>query len=461
MTKTAPATTPFTQAWDACYDNARAVIADNARPVAAHTRRNWFDTVAAIAAGVGERCTRAAQQASLAGGHPALSPVDAAMVLGTASHALDYDDVCMLATCHPSAPPVAALLALLPMLPADQTAPTWHDILAAYLVGTETTLRLGDWLGFPHYALGFHATSTLGSVGAAAACSHALGLTRAQAHTALSIAASSACGLRANFGTDVKPMHVGFAAQAAVRAVLLAQAGADASDDVWGPAGFYRAFNGGQDMPPLPWEPQGPTAMEVPGFEFKHFPSCYMTHRLIAGVLAIRARQAAHVGEAVRIEIEVPRNGTSALKHPQPQTGLQGKFSGPYCAMAAWVDGDVGLAQFTDAAVLRSDLQARLADVQLRERNDASEKLESAPVNVVVQGVGWSDQIVVDWAPGSLADPIGREELFGKWRDCAAHGGVAGDEAPVAALLDAPLSAPAVGLLLPLRVLLLEAIAAR
>ncbi len=110
---------------------------------------------------------------------------------------------------------IAALLALLPMLSAQKTGPTWHDILAAYLVGTETTLRLGDWLGFPHYALGFHASSTLGTVGAAAACAHVLGLSRAQAHTALSIAASSACGLRANFGTDVKPMHVGFAASAA------------------------------------------------------------------------------------------------------------------------------------------------------------------------------------------------------------------------------------------------------
>ena len=256
-------------------------------------------------------------------------------------------------------------------------------------------------------------------------------------------------------------MHVGFAASAALRAVLLAQAGADASDDVWGPAGFYRAFNGGQDMPPLPWQAQGPTALELPGFELKRFPSCYMTHRLVAGVLAIRARQTAHVGERVRIEIEVPRNGTSALKHPRPSTGLQGKFSGPYCAMAAWVDGGVGLAQFSNAAVLRSDLQARLADVQLRERDDASEKLESAPVNVEVQGEGWSDGIVVDWAPGSLADPMDREELFGKWRDCAAHGGVAGDVALLAALLEAPLNASAASLLAPLRRLLLGAIAAR
>jgi 2-methylcitrate dehydratase PrpD len=150
----------------------------------------------------------------------------------------------MLATCHPSAPPIAALLALLPVLRQQRADLRWGDILRAYIVGTETTLRLGQWLGFPHYALGFHATSTLGTVGAAAACAHALRLPLAQAHAALSIAASSACGLRANFGTDVKPLHVGFAAAAAVRAVLLASAGAAASDDVWARDSCWRSTAG-------------------------------------------------------------------------------------------------------------------------------------------------------------------------------------------------------------------------
>ena len=460
----APQLTPdmhgFTGVWDQCYAGAHAIVGDRSRDVLHHARRNWLDTAAAMAAGVSERSTRAAYRACLVGATGDLHPWDAALVLGTASHALDYDDVCMLATCHPSAPPVAALLALVPQLQVRRPELTWHDILAAYLVGTETTLRLGDWLGFRHYALGFHATSTLGTVGAAATCAHALGLTRAQAHVALSIAASSACGLRANFGTDVKPLHVGFAAAGAVRAVLLAQAGADASDDVWGSAGFFQAFNGAHEMPALPWIPGEPSAMEVPGFEHKRFPSCYMTHRLIAGVLAIRKRQQAHVAERVRIDIEVPRNGTSALKYPNPVNGLQGKFSGQYCAAAAWTDGEVVLASFADQAVLRAELREMLQSVHLHERPEAGERLDSAPVKVVVQGDGWTDAITVDWAPGSLGDPMSRDELIGKWRDCATHGGIDSIESVVAPLLDAPLQTNASTLLLPLRTLFCDAIAA-
>ena len=427
----------FLQAWNPCYQRGHRAFSDAAL---AQARRSWFDTLAALAGGLSEPCVGAALQASAASGAPGLAAGDSALVLGTATHALDYDDVCMLATCHPSAPPVAALLALPPALLRGLT---WGDLLAAYLVGTETTLRLGQWLGFRHYALGFHATATLGAIGAAAACAHALRLPLAPAHAALSIAASSAGGLRANFGTDVKPLHVGLAASAGLRAALLARAGATASNDVWRDAGFFHAFNGGQALVPLAWRSDQTLAIETPGFEHKRFPSCYMTHRMIAGILAIRARHPT-AAQALRIEVEVPKNGLAALKHPSPSTGLEAKFSGQYCAAAAWIDHQVRLASFTDDAVQRAALREQMAQVVLRERAEAGEQLDTAPVTVTVHGPDWSDSQRVDWAPGSQADPMTREQLLAKWDDCAAHGGVPSSETQALGLLDAPLeSAPA------------------
>lgn len=446
----------FLVAWDSCYQRASSAIPDG---VMERVRRSWFDTLATIAGGVSESSTQAAWRACTADGSEGLHPWDVALLLGTASHALDYDDVCMLATCHPSAPPIAALLALLPILQKQHGGLRLGDILAAYLVGTETTLRLGRWLGFRHYALGFHATATLGAIGAAAACAHALKLPLAHAHAALSIAASSSGGLRANFGSDVKPLHVGFAASAAVRAALLAQAGAGASDDVWEGDGFFHAFTGGLPVVALDWVADTPWAIDLPGFEHKRFPSCYMTHRLIAGILGIRSRQpVAAVSQPVEIEIDVPRNGLAALKYPEPSTGLQGKFSGPYCAASAWIDGQVALASFTDFAVQRPDAQMQMKRVTLRERADASEDLQTAPVNVTVRGNGWSDTLAVDWAPGSTADPMQRAELQGKWRDCARHGGMHPDDALALHLLDASLDTEACALLMPLSEIMTRAI---
>jgi 2-methylcitrate dehydratase PrpD len=446
----------FLALFDGAWQRAAAEKRDS---VTAEIRRNWFDTLAATAGGVAANCTQAALEASLAGGSDALRPADVALVLGTASHALDYDDVCMIATCHPSAPPVAALLGLLPVLEQHRPGLQLQDIFAAYLLGTEATLRLGQWLGFRHYSLGFHATDTLGVVGAAASCAHALGLPREQAHAALAIAASSAGGLRANFGTDTKPLHVGFAAAAAIRAVLLAKSGAQASDDVWGPAGFFHAFNGGAPMEPLPWTANMDWAIDQPGFELKRFPSCYLTHRLIAGTLKLRERRtAAERAGPVRIEIEVPKNGLSALKYPQPANGLQAKFSGPYCAAAAWYDGKVELASFADSAIPRPAVQALMRRTSLIERGTDGEALESAPVHLTLRGEGWIDTITVDWAPGSAADPMTRDQQRSKWRDCASQGGMDADDAQALRLLDAPLHTPASDLLRPLRQSLLAAI---
>jgi 2-methylcitrate dehydratase PrpD len=451
----------FLSAWSAC---AAAATRDALSPAAMlQARRSWVDTAAAMLGGTRERGTTSVVRACLAvdAGQP-LRPWDDALVLGTAAHALDYDDVCMLATCHPSAPVVAALLALLPVVETSRPALRFDQMLGAYLVGTETMLRLGEWLGFRHYALGFHATGTLGVVGAAAACAHALDLPETQARAALAIAASSAGGLRANFGTDTKPLHVGLAASAAVRAVLLARAGANASDDVWGEQGFALAFGGGVPPAGPVWRAGGPWAIESPGFEHKRFPSCYLTHRLVAGLLRLREGHGGHEGHEAgqgepswSIDVELPKNGLAALKYTSPTTGLQGKFSGEYCAAAAWHDGSLGLGSFTDQAVRRPAVRALMERVTLRERDGVDERLDHAPVRVRVRRGRTEESVVVDWAPGSLADPMSAHDLKAKWRDCACHAGVDAGTAVADALFDAFADRPASGVFGPLRSLLL------
>lgn len=412
-----------------------------------HARRAWLDTLACMVGGAGEPAARAAARAADTAGAE-----HRALVLGTASHALDYDDVCMLATCHPSAPVVSALLAGIDHAPEEIAL---ADLLAAHLVGTETMLRLGAWLGFGHYALGFHATGTLGAVGAAAACAHLLRLPLAQWHAALSIAASSACGLRANFGTDTKPLHVGFAASSALRAVALARAGATASDDAL--AAFAHAFTGGARLDPPLRDASTPWAVMAPGFETKRYPSCYLTHRMIAGIQRLRERRPPPTDDApVSIDVLFPPGGTAPLKHPQPRTGLQAKFSAPYCAAVAWMDGHVGLGSFSDAAVQRPALRPQMARIRVKERTGPHEPLETAPVQVTITGCGWSDTMAVDWAPGSPQDPVTDEGLLTKWQDCATHGQITVPPAVAAGWLAADLGQPMDSWLYSLRKAILE-----
>ncbi len=343
---------------------------------------------------------------------------DAALLTGMASHVLDYDDVSMLSVCHPTAPVLSALLPLL-----DKRKVTGAELLGAVAIGTEVLIRLGQSMGFRHYALGFHATGTLGAVGAAAAVARLLHLDLDTTRRALAIAASMASGLRKNFGSMVKSLHVGLAASNGFKAVRLAQGGIDAASEVFEADGYLKAFSGGETDR---WPPNvvlgAPFALSEPGFEQKRYPCCYMLHRMIEGTLSLRRDTGIDLAAVKHVRVDMPAGGTKPLIHPFPRTGLNALFSGPYAVAASLADGRIDLASFTDEAVLRSDLQARLADIQLVEASGESSRgseVGSAPVTVTVTlKDGGSVARTVTRAPGSPEDPMTEQQLAAKWTDC-------------------------------------------
>ena len=141
---------------------------------------------------------------------------------------------------HPSAPIVPALFASGEMLDC-----TGRDFIAAYVAGFETETRIGRGVNLHHYEKGWHPTATLGVFGAAAACCHLIGLDRAKTAQALAIAASLASGIKANFGTMTKPLHVGHTARNGLFAAMLAREGFTANDAALEhKQGFLHVFNG-------------------------------------------------------------------------------------------------------------------------------------------------------------------------------------------------------------------------
>ena len=168
------------------------------------------------------------------------SALDAALVNGTASHAQDYDDFSQPMGGHQSVPVVAPLNAV-----AEQRRLSGARTIEAYVVGVETEIRLARAVHFHHYDKGWHPTATLGVFGAAAAVGHLIGLDAGRLAVALGIAASFASGRKANFGTMVKPLHVGHSTRNGVLAALLAEAGYDSNPAALEHAqGFFAAFNG-------------------------------------------------------------------------------------------------------------------------------------------------------------------------------------------------------------------------
>lgn len=354
------------------------------------------------------------------------SALDAALLYGMSSHMDDYDDVSMLAVCHPSAPVLSALIAAeLAGIAKPMRGP---DFVTAFATGTEVTIRLGQAMGFRHYELGFHATSTLGVVGAAAAVARLMKLDMPRTRHALAIAASMAAGVRKNFGTSVKPLHVGLAASSALRAALLARAGVDGASEAFEQNGYFQAYSGGQtDRFPESLLAFGrPFALAQPGFEQKRYPCCYLLHKMIEGTLALRRASGITLDDVTRAHVLMPKGGMKPLIHPFPKSGLNGKFSGPYAIAASLADGKIDIASFTDEAVWRPALQARLRDVDVvedRQEIPPGMDLGRAPVTVTLRlRDGRELQQTVMAPPGSPEDPMTPGQLRAKWLDCVGHG---------------------------------------
>ena len=210
------------------------------------------------------------------GTHLRTSPGFAALANGVAAHSLDYDDMCFVSLAHPSCALVPVILAAGEIVQANGPA-----ILDAYIVGFELECRLGNVMNPRHYhQRGWHCTSSIGTVGAAAAAARVLGLDAQAVQHALGIAASSASGLKENLGTMVKPLHAGMAARNGLMAAHLAQRGFTSSPQALdGPQGYLAAMDSEHATLDIAAADLG-IRWEIldTGVTVKLYPSCAATH---------------------------------------------------------------------------------------------------------------------------------------------------------------------------------------
>jgi 2-methylcitrate dehydratase PrpD len=399
--------------------------------VVERARAGVVDTIGVILAGVDEPVTRiAAGLVAEDGGAPVASQLgttlrttaeSAALLNGISGHALDYDDVSASLTGHPSVVVVPAALAA-----AELTGATGAAFLQAYVVGVEVMAKLGLAIGPAHYRAGWHATSTLGTLGAAAAAASVLRLDVERTAHALAIAVSEASGSRRNFGTMTKPFHAGHAARCGVSAARLAARGMTGDPTaIEAPLGLFALLSYGEGRPDAIAPTLGrPYDLASAGLSVKKYPCCFATHRAADAVLDLRAEHGLTDPEQVEaVRVTVPVGGVSPLIHDRPVTGLEAKFSMQYVLAAALLDGRVGLDAFEDAAVRRPEAQALLPRVTVHEDPGIAggvNPIEEGHVDVELRlRAGGTLTRRVSHPRGSPADPLRAEDLAAKFLDCA------------------------------------------
>ncbi|WP_116083591.1 MmgE/PrpD family protein [Tropicimonas sp. IMCC34011] len=411
--------------------NIRAVTHDALSPKA-RTRAviGIVDTVGVTLAGAGEDCVQlllatpgVAEHdgpSALIGGAKRVSMLDAALINGTASHALDYDDFSSVFGGHQSVPLVAPLFAL-----AEAEGKSGREVITAYAAGVETEIRLARAVHWHHYDKGWHPTATLGTIAAAGACARLMKLDEDATATALSIAASQSAGLKANFGTMTKPLHIGNCARAGLLSALLARQGYTASARAFEhDQGFFEVFNGAgnYDAEKLfegwsaPWE------LEDDGLALKLWPCCGSTHAAIAAALDLRKDEGLTADDIVRIEVlPHPRR----LKHtdaPHPRTALQAKFSVQYVVARALADGAVTLRDFEEDRIAEPRIAALLDKLVAKghpEMGDSTDGQWAAEVKVETTDGRHLSKRIDDLMAGGRTMPAAPSALEDKFEDCA------------------------------------------
>ena len=389
-----------------------------------------LDTVGCTLAGSTEPCARIVDRVTTGGSSGGAcrifgtdrraGPLDAALINGTAAHALDYDDVSNTLGGHPSAPILPALFALAETRDADGRA-----FIAAFVAGFETETRIARGVNFFHYEKGWHPTATLGVFGAAAACCHLMDLPAEDIAVALGLAASFASGIKANFGTMTKPLHVGHCSRNGLLAALLA-----ADEFTANPGalehkqGFLRVFNGvgNFDAEAMLRDWGSPWNIVQPGVGIKQYPCCGSTHPAVDAMLLLVREHDVAPAQVERVDSWTHPRRLAHTDRPEPNSALDAKFSVQYCLARALTDRAVKLEHFMGDSFRDPAIGALLPRIHAAPhpdmRMDSGEHLGAEVRVTLTDGRMLTRRVQQAMGRGS-DDPLPAALLEAKFLDCA------------------------------------------
>jgi 2-methylcitrate dehydratase PrpD len=402
-------------------------------------KRCVLDGLGLILAGSDQTCTAIIQRQSLdlgknpeatvLGAKPIKLPaLLAALINGTAGHAMDWDDTQLSVTpdriygllTHPTIPPLTAGLAMAERLGGV----SGRDFLTAFLAGFEVECKIAEAINPRHYQHGFHSTATCGTFGGAAGVANLSGLAPAVTCTALGIAGSLSAGLRENFGTMMKPFHAGRAAESGVLAAEFASMGFTATPHILeAPRGFFRAAGGGYDEAAIRGKLGKPWTFMDPGVSIKPHPSGSLTHPGMTLMLSLIKQHDIRPGQVASVKVGTNQNMPNALIHHRPATELQAKFSMEFCMAILLLERKGGLNEFTDEVVNRPDVQAMIQKVDFGVHPEAEAAGYDKMTTIIEINLTDGRHIGgrADFGKGSPSNPMSYDEVADKFRECATY----------------------------------------
>jgi 2-methylcitrate dehydratase PrpD len=350
----------------------------------------------------------------------------AALANGASGHAMDFDDTQLSTTpdriygllTHPTVPALAASLAV-----SEHLGASGSDFLEAFLTGFEVECKIAEAIDPEHYTRGFHTSGTIGTFAAAACAAKLMRLRPDVVGHAIGIAASLASGIRVNFGSMTKPLHVGRAAENGVFAAQLAAkgftAGADALDGPWG---FFRVLGGGADAEKIVPALGRPHTIVDPGVSVKPYPCGVLGHPSMDAMLKLVVDHDVKPDQIRRIRLRAGSNILNPLRYKTAKTELEAKFCPPFMLSSIALRRKAGIHEFTDEFV-SSDAVQRMMERVETVFDQAIEAKGFDRIRSIVEVELADGRMLVQPSDeryrGGPERPFTREELRQKFTECA------------------------------------------
>ena len=347
------------------------------------------------------------EQATILGKGIKTNVLNAALTNGAISHVLDFDDTHIASLCHVSSPIMPVIFAL-----GEHKHIGGEDCIAAFVSAFETSARVGMAMGPDHYNAGWHSTSTMGRLGAAAAAGKLLGLNEKQMRRAIGIAATQSSGFTVVFGTMCKPFHPGKAAMDGILSALLAEKGFDSPENILEiEKGFCQVLSKNVDFAKIT-NGLGED-YQILNNTFKPYASCLLTHPAIDAALDLRNTYDISVQDIEKVEVSVAPLVIDIAGKEEPKAALEGKFSIYYCIAVALAEGEVGEDRFTDQRMHDGTLCHLRNLISLK----VDSEFDNATAELIIktrQGDSYTQKVITP--RGDPRNPLSFEQLEQKFR---------------------------------------------
>ena len=297
--------------------------------------------------------------ATLIGTDLRVPPRSAALVNGMAAHLHDYDDIHLAVPGHASVPVASAVWAV-----GEANGATMGNMLRAFVAGVEVSCRVGAAVSPGHYAAGWHASATIGTLGAAAGCAVLLGLDPAAIEKALGLSVSFASGVRGTFGSAAKPLQLGWAGSNGVLAAELVGRGvASSSGMLERRDGFFGTFAAGKANT-AELTRRSPLAIHTT--TFKRNAACFLTHPAIEAAQQLRQQHGLTLADIESAVVGGSPDLAAVCDRPNLRSVLDSKFSVQFAVAATLAGLDTAsLALFDQPPSAHASLELAMAAIRV------------------------------------------------------------------------------------------------